>query len=395
MLVTASRVRRAASASAALLGAFFAVAQAAAAGPTVTVRVEGESSTLLPATTVTLGSPEPVSGCAGNSVAAAINLAVGGNWDHGEANHGAGDFTQTILGEAHAFTHDSDTWAEWVDYRWGGGICSDLLSEGDEVVMVADHEPEPFFSPTVLPLVITGVPATVQSGSPFSVKVSAVHTPGGAFPEAGQGAPEAAAGVTVSADGVSAMTGPDGTATLTLSAAGAVALRASEPGEASSRAFGVCVHNGNDGNCGTTPPPATPQLPAQSTGAPSPAYRGAFALVPHLDGLSDGGVYTPAQAPRVLSGTVISHASVATVSIELRRRYRTRCWAYDGVRERFVRARCGHGSFFKVASGASFSYLLPSALPLGRYVLDVRATDADGNSTEPARGSSRLVFYVR
>ena len=117
--------------------------------------------------------------------------------------------------------------------------------------------------------------------------------------------------------------------------------------------------------------------------------------MPQLSGLTDGGVYASSHAPRILSGTVRSHVAVATVSIELRRRYRRRCWSYDGLTERFVRARCGHGAFFKVASGTSFSYLLPATLPPGRYVLDVRATDVAGNSTAPARGTSRVVFYVR
>ena len=190
----------------------------ALAGPTVTVRVQGESATLLPRTPVTLNAPEPVSGCAANSVAAAINLATGGNWDHGEAEHGAGDFTQTILGETHAFANESDTWAEWVDYKWGGGICTDLLSEGDEVLMVADHEPEPFFAPTVLPLVVTGVPASVQAGAPFTVQVSAVHTPSGAFAEPGEGTPEPASGATVSGGGATATTNASGVATITLGA---------------------------------------------------------------------------------------------------------------------------------------------------------------------------------
>src|SRR5271166_5945099 len=52
---------------AALASAIFMLALAcvatASAGPTVTVRVEGESATLLPPTTVTLNAPEPVSGC--------------------------------------------------------------------------------------------------------------------------------------------------------------------------------------------------------------------------------------------------------------------------------------------------------------------------------------------
>jgi hypothetical protein len=363
-------------------------ASAALAGPTVTVRIEGESSTLLPKTSVTLNAPEPVSGCASNSVAAAINLAVGGNWDHS-------NFTHTLLGETHAFTKESDTWAEWVNYKWGGGICSDLLSEGDEVVMVADHEPEPFYSPTVLPLVVSEVPTSVQAGTPFTVKVSAIHTPAEAFVETGNGEAQPATGVTVSGGGASATSAAGGIATLTLSTPGNVTLRATNTGDAPSAGFVVCVHNGNDGNCGTTSPSGT-TTPTTGGGTPTPApYKGPFALVPDVKGLVDGHVYPHGSAPRTIAGTVVAHSAVTTVSAELRRRYRGHCSAYDGVRARFRAARCGSGSFFKLADGGAFSYLLPAALGPGRYVLDIRASDAVGNVTTLARGSSRRVFYVR
>jgi hypothetical protein len=58
-------------------------------------------------------------------------------------------------------------------------------------------------------------------------------------------------------------------------------------------------------------------------------------------------------------------------------------------------ARCGEGSFFNVSSDGVFSYLLPSALAPGRYVLDIEAADVAGNHTTLARGTSRTVFYVR
>ncbi len=376
--------------------ALVAVVPTAMAGPTVTVRIEGASATLLPPTSVTLSAPEPVSGCPANSVAAAINLAVNGNWDNGEANNGGGDFTQTILAETHAFTHESDTWAEWVDYKWGGGICSDLLNNGDEVLMVADHEPEPFFAPTVLPIVVTEAPASAQVGTPFTVKVSAIHTPAGAFAEAGEGMPQPAEGVTVSGAGVAAaMSSASGIATITPMAAGSLALRASKVGDAPSAPFVVCVHKGNDGTCGTT-------APAQGHGGvsgfksfPYSPYRGPYAVVASVAGLLDGHRYPLGRAPRTLAGNVLAHTGVSTVSLELRRSYRGRCYAYDGVRERFASSRCGQGSFFKVATQASFSYLLPESLPPGRYVLDVQATDSAGNVTTLARGTSRIVFYVR
>lgn len=389
-MLSSSRISRNLSAAAALAGALLATAGAATAlaGPTVTVRVEGESATLLPRTTVTLSAPEPVSGCAANSVAAAINLAVGGNWDHGE-------FTKTILGETHEFLHEGDTWAEWVDYKWGNGICSDMLNEGDEVVMIADHEPEPTFTPTRWPLIVTGVPAAASVGVPFTVHISEVRTREGTFPNAGEGTPMPVAGATIEGAGVSSTASDaSGSATVTLAGAGSTVLRAVLSRDAPSATFSVCAHNGNDGNCGTQAQSSSITT-TTATGAVAPPYKGPFAIVAKASDVLDGHVYKPSNAPRVLSGTVAAHARVASVSLRLRRSSRGRCWAYNGVSERFVRARCGRGSFFAVSKTPSFSYLLPGALPRGRYVLDIEATDAAGNSTSLARGSTRIVFYVR
>jgi hypothetical protein len=377
----------------ALLVICIAGSAGALAAPTVTVRIEGESGTLLPATTVALGSPEPVSGCPANSVAAAINLAVGGNWDHGEASGSGGDFTETLLGETHAFTHEGDTWAEWVDYRWGGGICTDLLSEGDEVLEVADHEPEPTFSPSRWPLVVTGIPATASAGAPFTVHVDEIRTPSGTFAEIGQGTPTPVAGATVEGAGVSAQpSDASGNLTVTMTQAGSVSLRAVKPGDAPSAAFNICAHSGNDGTCGTTSPSGS-STPAP--GVAAAAYKGPYAVVAQATGVQEGHVYPRGRGPKVLTGTIATHASVASVSLKLRRSHRGRCFAYDGVAERFKRARCGAGSFFAVGSAPSFSYLLPAALAPGRYVLDIQASDAAGNRTTLARGTSRVVFYVR
>src|SRR6185437_8988103 len=356
-------------------------------------RIEGESATLLPAASVTLNAPEPVSNCPANSVATAIDLAVGGNWDHGEANKGAGNFTETILGETHDFTHNSDTWAEWVDYKWGGGICTDTLNQGDEVLMVADHEPEPFFSPTAWPLVVAGAPAVAQVGVPFTVNVNEIRTPAETFAEPGQGTPTPVAGVTVGGAGAtSSPSDAGGVATITPTSAGNLTLRATKAGDAPSATFVVCAHAGNDGNCGTTSPSGVSTPPTSSVAA---FYKGPFAVVARARGIQDGHVYARRHAPKVLAGTVATHARIASVSLRLRRSYRGRCFAYDGVAERFKRVRCGQGRFFGVGSTPNFSYLLPAALARGRYVLDIEASDVAGNRTTLARGSSRIVFFVR
>ena len=117
--------------------------------------------------------------------------------------------------------------------------------------------------------------------------------------------------------------------------------------------------------------------------------------MPKLTSPLDGHTYKRGHAPRVLAGSVLAHTPVASISLTLRREYRGRCHSFNGVSARFVRARCGTGSAFKVSSNGLFSYLLPSALAPGRYVLDIEATDAVGNRTSLARGSSRIVFHVR
>jgi hypothetical protein len=375
-----------------------ACAASALAGPTVTVRVEGESATLLPPTTVTLNGPEPVSNCPEDSVAAAINLAVDGNWDHGEANKGGGGFVDTILGETHAFLNDSDTWAEWVNYKWGGGICSDLLGNGDEVLMVADHEPEPFYAPTVLPLVVTGAPASVPVGTPFTVRVSSIHTPAGAFAEPGEGTPEPEEGAAVSGAGASAEpAGASGMATVTLATAGSITLRATKTGDAPSAPFVVCAYTANN-TCDTTGPSGSSGGRSSAGGVlgySSSSYKGPYAVVAKLAGLIENHHYPRGREPRVLAGKVLAHTGIASVSLRLRRSYRGRCYAYKGASARFGPAHCGDGSFFKVGTQASFSYLLPESLAPGRYVLDVEATDDAGNRTTLARGTSRVVFYVR
>jgi hypothetical protein len=397
-------IARSALAAVALM--LIAAPAALADTPTVTVRVEGAQSTLLPQTSVTLDStkPEPVSGCNGTSVAAAINLAVNGNWDHGEANNGGGDFTETILGETHNFSNNSDTWAEWVNYKWGGGICTDLLHDGDQVVMVADNEPPPNYSPTRLPLTASGAPVSVDAGTPFTVNVQEIHTPPNTFANPGDGTPQPAQGATVSGGGASADSDASGNATLTLSTTGNVTLRATKSGDAPSATFSVCVHNGNDGNCGTTASSqsagAQSSSGASTAGAatlvPAPApYTGPYAVVAEAVGVVDGHVYRRGHAPRVLGGRVSSRSPIASVSIRLRRSFNGRCQAYSGRTERFFAAPCGQAGYFRLGSGATFSYLLPTPLGPGRYVYDILATDAAGNRVAPARGSSRVVFFVR
>jgi hypothetical protein len=207
----------------------------------------------------------------------------------------------------------------------------------------------------------------------------------------GEGSPVSGASVS----GAPALTDPSGHATVKFSSAGQFTLRASASGLIRAEA-GICIHNGNDGTCGalSAAPSGGSSRQASST-SPAPPYSGPYAVVARATGPTDGRVYSRRGAPRLLTGAVTAHAAIASVNISLRRRHGNRCSAYSGVRELFVRARCGQARFFRVSTASTFSYLLPSALGPGRYVLDIEATDVAGNHTSLARGTSRIVFFVR
>jgi len=332
--------------------------------------------------------------CSGTSAAGALELATKGNWE-GHWNSGFGDYeVLSIEGQAYPFEPGSNKnlfWSFWLNGAESStGVCGAQLHPGDQVLFFPGcfgSECPP--APNVLGV---EVPKVAEVASPVPVTVVS-------HPSAG-GEPVPAAGATVSSEGASGKTDTGGHATLTFSRAGSYTLHvtaaaegtASVPAEAA-----VCVHAGNDGTCGTSAPLTSSgaQTPANSATPQAKAYVGPNAIVADLTGLIDGHRYARGDAPRVLAGKVTAHTPVTAISLRLRRTYRGRCWAYDGKRERFLPVRCRQGGFFRIASaGNSFSYLLPSRLPAGRYVLDIKATDAAGDHTTLVRGTSRIVFYV-
>jgi hypothetical protein len=279
-----------------------------------------------------------------------------------------------------------DSWGLAVDFQEAlVGGCEISPLAGSEILWAYN-----FFNLKHL-LKLSG-PATAGAGEAITVHVVDGQT-GEAI--AGASIGEVVGGATTPLAG-SPATNAGGDATITLPAPGTVLLKATRSDSVRSNALPVCVHNANDGTCGTSLPPAPGVTPTAgaTTGSPAP-YRGPFALVSSVSGPQDGRTYPRRHAPRLLAGTILAHSPVTLVRISLRRAYRGRCWAYDGVRERFIHSRCGSAHQFTVSHGASFSYLLPSALAPGRYVLDVTADDSAGNTTTLARGSSRIVFHVR
>ncbi len=383
----------------ALLCLLLAASSAVAGTPaTVTVRVLGANyEPLIPLTQInTTSTPvvndgKPEHACSGTSAAGALQVATAGLWTGGwfESEGTTGYFVETIKGFEPPPA--SSFWSFWLNNSESQvGICGAELEAGSQVLFFPECFSECPYTSEQLRVLGLEVAPVAEVGKSLAVTVDRYNTAGKREP---------AAGVTVQGGGTSAETNSEGRATLTFAGAGTYTLLATAHGEGLAVVPGeavVCAHNGNDGTCGTSVPisGAPPQLPSSKITL-GVAYTGPYSLVAAATGIRDGHVYSAKNAPRELAGKVSSHASVTSISLRLRRSYRGRCWAYNGSRARLQRVPCRQGSFFKIASGGdSFSYLLPSRLPAGRYVLDIQATDSAGNHTALARGSSRVVFYV-
>jgi len=344
-------------------------------------------------------APVPVQGgaCSGTSVGGALYDATHGDWDAKEASGGV-----EILGiegvDLPPFgAEDYAYWAIWLNNGFAqNGACAEQVRPNMDIVFAGQcfapgpNCPGSATAPDHFLTMTAPTSTDVAVNEPVSVTVSSLGSVSGA-PEA---LPE---GVTVTGGPATVSPDPQGVATLKFTATGSYTLQARAADSVPSDPYTVCVHDANDGTCGTTGPTGSSSGSSSGgvLGYSSSSYKGPYAVVAKLAGLIDNHHYAKGHAPRVLAGKVLAHAGITSVSLRLRRSYKGRCYAYNGVSDRFVSARCGHGGFFKVGTQASFSYLLPESLAPGRYVLDVQATDAAGNRTTLARGTSRVVFYVR
>src|SRR5215204_4975405 len=355
------------SASGVIAGIVAAIALAApavAAPANVTVRVEGETATLLPRTDVTTDTtPVFVEGddaCSGTSAGGALAKAVGGDVS------GTWSFdylVKTIKGETHDDPYPADPakyWSFWVNYEYQNqGLCATELQAGDDILMFVDcySAKDACVSPT--PLRISGVPATAAPGQPVTAKLEefVVQCDDVTFVCTTKAQP--AAGVTLAAAGQAATTGADGTAQLAFATPGPVSIAATKPGRVRTAAV-TCVTDGADGNCGSQLPPGVvvgSDAPADTT-APVAAFSSAF---------TDGKVFSRKRAPRELSGTVSADPSgLRSVRLSIRRQVGERCSTFRDTTERFKRHRCGGPWYFRIGDRAEWSYLLPRKLPRGR-----------------------------
>ncbi len=224
-------------AAASLLALLTASAPAIAGTPaTVSVRVEGATSTLLPLTTVTTNNTAtpPPGNCPGTTAAGALQLATAGNWDHET-------YIQTILGETHEWTMgDPRYWAVWLNDKYAEeGACTLQLHEGDRLLFLVDRVTAPEYTPTVLPLELSGAPTEITQGETATVTVDKYST---------AGAGSAANGVSVKGGEAPVSTNASGQATVKFNALGTAHLRGTKSGFAPTASVAVCVH-ASGGHC--------------------------------------------------------------------------------------------------------------------------------------------------
>jgi hypothetical protein len=334
--------------------------------------------------------------CSGTSVARALEVATGGLWT-GSYSTTRDDYTvDSILDENHSVSGPGGSlWSFWVnDAPPKAGICQQLLNPGDQIV---------FFPTGAVPPAVLGIsaPSAVAGGTPFTAGVVA-------YPGTG-GSPTPLAGATLKADGVSAVTTTGGQATLTLVTPGSYILTATAPGAVRVESL-ICVHDGDDGYCGTPVSPTPPApAPVTSTGTVAPpvpcATNGADGLCGTVDTtppiarlqIPEGRHYGHGKGPLRLIGTVSPDPSgIRVIRLRLTRQYHGRCQDYTAAAG-LVTGSCAidDAPWFTVGPPTPFSYLLRKRLPSGRYILDIQAVDGAGNvQAVQVPGRSRIVFRV-
>jgi hypothetical protein len=352
-----------------------ALAPPALAGPSVTIRVEGKAKTL--AEEQRLATPDaqvPTStgSCNGNTALGALHQAVAGDWS-GNGSFGT-EFVERIRDENYPLGATPDGWTFWVNNKEASvGPCDYTAQEGDEILYLVsrcEFDGTTCANPPVLPLELRA-PASASTAAPSELTVVRYDTQGNAAP---------VEGARVSGPGVDATTGADGKASVTFGQAGEITLKAEKPGLVRSAAEKVAVSAPGQ-------PPVAP---------PAPVARDTAAPVARIAGIRSGQRFKRKKAPRTLRGSVTPDPSgLRAVKLSLTRSSGGRCQLYSPTEERFRRSRCGRRVNFSIGDRQDWSYLLPTRLGKGRYVLDVIAVDKLGNRDTLARGRNRVVFFVR
>ena len=349
---------------------------AAATPTTVQLRVEGATSTIFEGRVTTDGHDvdggdrtglHPCDGTnagahpsPGPTVTATLaDAGVPGGW-HGTWNSGFSDFLiDAVAGENGSATSYWGTVRNFKPTDLGG--CQEQVSAGDEVLFALGD----IYAQRLLRL--TGA-MSAAPGETIKLMVTDGKT----------GDPVERA--TITGAPTPAITGADGSATIELTSLGVTRLKAAAPDSIRSNSLYVSVSP--TGSSGVA------QLPGASV-------RDSRAPLARITSPRHGATYR--RGPRLLRGTARDDESGLTaVKLSLRRHvHGQQCRTWNAIRERFVGGGCGK-KFFGIGSDSHWSYLLPSRLRPGRYILDVTASDRAANSETTFRqGQNRAIFYVR
>jgi hypothetical protein len=218
----------------------------AGAAISVTVRVEGPNSTIVPPTRVTLVAGSAISkdghaadSCSPLSAAGALQQATAGAWQGTWSKSYKGYLVSGIDGLAFPST-GATYWAFWVnDKPASEGVCGVMPRSGDQLLFFADCYGKS--CPPNDGVLGIRTPAVVTAGRAVTVAVTA-------YADA-NGKPRPEPGATVRGGGASATTGAGGSATLTFGTPGHYTLRVSAP-HAVRTETGVCVELSGSKTCG-------------------------------------------------------------------------------------------------------------------------------------------------
>jgi len=378
---------------------------AAAAPVTVDLRIEGKTKTLYEGAVTTDtrtvdmrdgtgahvcdGTANPATPVPGPTRGAAIMTAAEGPGGFTFTGRYTFDMQFTVIA-GDSVAYDPGTGEFLAEYKNASfasfGSCGDQIANGDKVLYAYATGSEQL-------LALSG-PETVAPGASVALKVT-----------------DAASGAAVAGASVGGQTtGADGIAAVTIATAGPAKFKATKAGAIRSNAVSVCATTGSDGACGTSVPIAVAATATATATAAAPpcstngrdgrcATRDMSAPGATITGIRDGQRFARGKGPRRLRATIDADPSgLLAVKLRLTRTDRGHVTYFSGKAERFKRSRtlnASGGFWFGVGDRHQVDYLLPGALPRGRYVLDANAIDKAYNRDDKRRrGGNRIVFHV-
>jgi len=371
--------------------ALVAAAPVVAAPVTVNLRIEGATKTHFegPVTTdvktvrgeLCDGTQDPSNTTPAPTMQGALDdasltgaLTWEGAWDPGYQ-----DFFVTKINDEDTPSDFSQSWALLQNWKYTpGGGCHMQVHQGDELLFAFTDYVKQF-------LQLTGAPTRAATGESFQVTVNRQDGNGTSVPEPG-------------ASVAATTTDATGHATVSFADAGTHTFKATSANTIRSNAATVCVYVPGSGDCGTekAQPTQTTEPTPQPQPQPAPAVKDTTPPEIKIESLTPGKTYSP--GPRLLAGAADDAGGIAQVFLRLRATdggnltAASRCRWFSGKRSVFTHRTvpCSKARFFRLGTNPKFSYLLPSRLRTGKYVLDVKVLDRAYNA-----GRMAVPFQVK